>query len=68
MPESYVHRIGRTGRAGASGRAISFCDHHERAWLADEGHRGRALIERDYSKEAIAKRYDALIHELTTSR
>jgi ATP-dependent RNA helicase RhlE len=25
-PESYVHRIGRTGRAGASGEAISFCD------------------------------------------
>lgn len=25
-PESYVHRIGRTGRAGASGTAISFCD------------------------------------------
>ncbi len=35
VPESYVHRIGRTGRAGAAGRAISFCDHHERAWLAD---------------------------------
>lgn len=26
VPETYVHRIGRTGRAGASGRAISFCD------------------------------------------
>ena len=35
VPESYVHRIGRTGRAGATGRAISFCDHHERGWLAD---------------------------------
>jgi ATP-dependent RNA helicase RhlE len=29
-PETYVHRIGRTGRAGASGMAISFCDHEER--------------------------------------
>jgi ATP-dependent RNA helicase RhlE len=29
-PETYVHRIGRTGRAGASGLAISFCDHEER--------------------------------------
>jgi ATP-dependent RNA helicase RhlE len=33
--ESYVHRIGRTGRAGASGRAISFCDHAERSSLAE---------------------------------
>jgi ATP-dependent RNA helicase RhlE len=31
--ESYVHRIGRTGRAGAEGRAISFCDPSERAAL-----------------------------------
>lgn len=28
-PEAYVHRIGRTGRAGARGAAISFCDHEE---------------------------------------
>ncbi|MEQ8710640.1 MAG: DEAD/DEAH box helicase [Rhodospirillales bacterium] len=34
-PESYVHRIGRTARAGASGIAISFCDHEERAYLQD---------------------------------
>jgi ATP-dependent RNA helicase RhlE len=33
--ESYVHRIGRTGRAGASGRAISFCDHDEKSLLVD---------------------------------
>jgi ATP-dependent RNA helicase RhlE len=35
VAESYVHRIGRTGRAGASGRAVSFCDHEERALLGD---------------------------------
>ncbi|MBO0934555.1 DEAD/DEAH box helicase [Fibrella aquatilis] len=35
IPESYVHRIGRTGRAGASGIAISFCETDERAWLVD---------------------------------
>jgi len=33
-PESYVHRIGRTARAGASGAAISFCDHDEKAYLS----------------------------------
>jgi ATP-dependent RNA helicase RhlE len=32
-PESYVHRIGRTARAGASGAAISFCSADERAYL-----------------------------------
>ncbi len=34
IPESYVHRIGRTARAGADGVAISFCDHEERALSA----------------------------------
>ena len=35
VPESYVHRIGRTARAGRSGVAISFCDAEERAFLRD---------------------------------
>ncbi|MBN9684950.1 MULTISPECIES: DEAD/DEAH box helicase [unclassified Corallococcus] len=35
VPEQYVHRIGRTGRAGASGQAVSFCDSEERAYLRD---------------------------------
>jgi ATP-dependent RNA helicase RhlE len=34
-PESYVHRIGRTARAGNEGIAISFCDGEERAFLRD---------------------------------
>lgn len=34
-PESYVHRIGRTARAGASGTAISFCSSEERPFLRD---------------------------------
>jgi ATP-dependent RNA helicase RhlE len=34
-PESYVHRIGRTGRAGATGQAFSFCDRDERPFLRD---------------------------------
>lgn len=35
VPETYVHRIGRTGRADASGVALSFCDAEERAYLKD---------------------------------
>ena len=35
IPETYVHRIGRTGRAGASGIAISFCDYQEKILLKD---------------------------------
>ena len=34
-PETYVHRIGRTGRAGASGVAMSLCDQEEKSWLMD---------------------------------
>ncbi|MBL4801432.1 MAG: DEAD/DEAH box helicase [Emcibacter sp.] len=34
-PESYVHRIGRTARAGAEGISLSFCDHEERGYLRD---------------------------------
>lgn len=35
IPETYVHRIGRTGRAGASGVALSFCDIEEKDYLRD---------------------------------
>jgi ATP-dependent RNA helicase RhlE len=35
IPETYVHRIGRTGRAGASGISLSFCDAEEKAFLKD---------------------------------
>jgi ATP-dependent RNA helicase RhlE len=35
VPETYVHRIGRTGRAGAEGVAISFCDNEEKSSLRD---------------------------------
>jgi ATP-dependent RNA helicase RhlE len=35
IPETYVHRIGRTGRAGNKGSAISFCSAEERPWLKD---------------------------------
>ena len=35
ISETYVHRIGRTGRAGLGGRAIAFCDIDEKAYLKD---------------------------------
>lgn len=35
IPESYVHRIGRTGRAGLSGKAIAFCESEEFPYLKD---------------------------------
>lgn len=43
--EVYVHRIGRTGRAGSAGVAVSLCAPDERDWLAAiEHYTGRALI------------------------
>lgn len=35
IPETYIHRIGRTGRAGLGGTAIAFCDIEEKAYLKD---------------------------------
>ncbi len=46
VPETYVHRIGRTGRAGLTGVAISFCDFDEKELLANiEKLIGKHLIE-----------------------
>lgn len=35
IPETYVHRIGRTGRAGMGGTALTFCSNQERQYLKD---------------------------------
>jgi ATP-dependent RNA helicase RhlE len=45
-PEAYVHRIGRTARAGASGEAISFCDPEERGLLKAIERLTKATIQR----------------------
>ncbi len=58
-PETYVHRIGRTGRAGATGVAVSLCDHEERDFLrAIERLTARAIpVEKGLSGKA--RRVDA---------
>ena len=49
-PETYVHRIGRTGRAGALGQAVSFCSDEERDDLRQiERLLGRAIVVRAHS-------------------
>ena len=45
VPEQYVHRIGRTARAGAEGQAIAFCAHDERGLLRDIERLTRQKIE-----------------------
>ena len=35
IPETYVHRIGRTGRAGSMGKAFTFCSREERKLIND---------------------------------
>ena len=62
-PESYVHRIGRTARAGAGGAALSFCDQSERPYLKAieqlmqrNGGRGGASSRRDAVRGRAATR------------
>ncbi|MGZ3774446.1 MAG: DEAD/DEAH box helicase [Pseudobdellovibrionaceae bacterium] len=59
IPESYVHRIGRTARAGASGQSISFCTGEERSFLfaIEKITRQTVALEKDhpFHSEAIEK-------------
>ena len=50
IAEDYVHRIGRTGRAGVEGEAISLVSHDERAFMRDI----EKLIKRNLEHEVIA--------------
>ena len=58
VPETYVHRIGRTGRAGLNGTAIAFCDHEERKELRDIerliSHKIPVVEEHPYLSMAVA--------------
>lgn len=57
VPESYVHRIGRTARAGAEGQATSLCDSTEYGLLKDiEKLIGRRLVEGEERARAIPER------------
>ncbi len=58
LAESYVHRIGRTGRAGRGGCAVTLCDAEQRAWLRDvEREIGRALtVQADHPWHSEAAR------------
>ena len=57
--ETYVHRIGRTARAGKDGRAISFCDEKDRSLLHDiEKLLGKSvpvILDHDYHSEEVMK-------------
>ncbi len=60
-PEAYVHRIGRTARAGAEGRAVSFCSEGELEYLREIEKIIRMPIPRwddhDWHVEALAERH-----------
>ena len=56
VPESYVHRIGRTARAGAEGRAISLCDGEERAYLKSIEKLTRQIIPSEDRRDPTAPR------------
>ena len=58
-PEAYVHRIGRTARAGASGRAISLCDNGERSLLRQIERLTRQTLAFTDRRSADGRRDDA---------
>ena len=56
-PESYVHRVGRTGRAGLTGAAISFCATEERPYLRDIERLTKRRIDRPEEKSQDSRRH-----------
>ncbi len=71
VPESYVHRIGRTARAGAAGNAISLCAGDERAYLVDIERLIRLKIKVLETPEGLpleGKRRNSVQHARSTPR
>ena len=60
VPEQYVHRIGRTARAGADGIAIAFCDREERPFLKDI----EKLTRQKLTEEALPAGFMAAVEAL----
>lgn len=68
-PETYVHRIGRTARAGASGIAVSFCDHNEIRILQTIERRTRnKLSVADDNADLTFKATDTLHRDIPTGK
>ena len=57
VPEQYVHRIGRTARAGADGIAIAFCAEDERAYLKDI----RKLTDAEFERLPLPDNFRAVV-------
>jgi ATP-dependent RNA helicase RhlE len=68
IPETYVHRIGRTARAGASGIAISFCEQEEEEYLMDIERLIGRHIERVEEHEYAPRRPPPPVTDLTGPR
>ena len=68
VAESYVHRIGRTGRAGAVGRAISFCAIEERGLLSDIERYIRQRLPRTESDGTTTRAAEPLAFEQQAAR
>ncbi|VVT17601.1 DEAD/DEAH box helicase [Erythrobacter sp. EC-HK427] len=57
VPEQYVHRIGRTARAGADGIAIAFCAEDERAYLKDI----QKMTDAEFERLALPENFRAVV-------
>jgi ATP-dependent RNA helicase RhlE len=71
VPEAYVHRIGRTARAGARGIALSFCDGSERPFLRDieklTRRPLRVIADHPYAGQSAAPRSEAPVSRHATA-
>tara|TARA_Y100000588_G_scaffold393202_2_gene508009 strand:- start:270 stop:1694 length:1425 start_codon:yes stop_codon:yes gene_type:complete len=68
VPEDYIHRIGRTARAGAAGLAISLCDPEEQSYLQDIEHLTKIKLSIIDGKPKIANRENTTIARTKTKK